>query len=241
MTVTLAQPERRNVLSRELVAGLVGAMERADADDAVRVVVLTNDGNVFCAGADLAERSSEAEGPATDPSVLFGRIRSSPKPWVGRIAGHCVAGGMGLAASCDVAVGLSAAKYGFTEARIGVAPAVISVVCLPKMRRSDAAEAFLRANRFNGERAAELGLLSRAVDPDELDAEVVADMLECGPEALAACKQLLAAIPELSTEDGFGLAAPLSAELFRSKEAAEGMAAYLDKRPPRWSPRANET
>ncbi len=246
MTITLNQPDKRNVLSRSLVAALSTAMERVDNDDGVRVAVLTNAGSVFCAGADLSERS-ERSGPPTDadsgpdPSALFGRIRNSPKPWVGRIAGHCVAGGLGLAASCDIAVGLNDAKFGFTEARIGVAPAVISVVCLPKMRPSEAAEAFLRANRFDGARAAELGLLTRAVGPDELDDEIdgiINDVLECSPGALAACKQLLADVPQMPIDDAFAWAGPFSASLFASDDAAEGMAAYLDKRPPRWSPRA---
>lgn len=104
-TVTMCDEERRNALSRELLAGMVEAFETAEADDDVRVIVLTNAGNTFCAGADLSERSGSSEDiPAISPMDLFARFAKSPKPYVGRIAGHCVAGGMGLAAAMDISV-----------------------------------------------------------------------------------------------------------------------------------------
>ena len=136
-TITLADEERRNALSADLVSGLVAACDDADADPSVRVVVLTNRGTTFCAGA-------EPPAAVRNPALLFGRFRQSPKPYVGRIAGHCVAGGMGLAAAMDISVAVETARFGFTEVRIGVAPAVISVVCLPKLRAVDARAAFLR-------------------------------------------------------------------------------------------------
>ncbi len=243
-TITLADAENRNALSRRLLRGLAEAIDEADRDDAIRVVVLTNEGPVFCAGADLSERSQPTDDdPAGTPDMagLFGRIRVSRKPWVGRIAGHTVAGGIGLAAACDISVIHDDAKLGFTEARIGVAPAVISVICLPKMRAADAAETFLRADRFSGAKAAELGLINHAVPADQLDATVsliVDDLLEGSPNALAACKQLMAEVPTMPLTDALRWAGGLSASLFASPEAAEGMSAYLHKRPPAWSPRA---
>ena len=134
MTVTLADVDNRNTLSAGLTVELVEVLDAADADPDVRVVVLTNRGRVFCAGADLSERSSDdAPSRVVSPLELFGRFRNSPKPYVGRIAGHCVAGGMGLAAAMDISVATDEARFGFTEVRIGVAPAMISVICLPKM------------------------------------------------------------------------------------------------------------
>ena len=240
MTVTLADVDNRNALSARLTLELVEALDSADADPEVRVVVLTNKGRVFCAGADLSERSSEsASAHVVSPLELFGRFRNSPKPYVGRIAGHCVAGGMGLAAAMDISIAIEEAKFGFTEVRVGVAPAMISVICLPKMRPADANEVFLRGNRFPAARAAELGLINKAVPLDELDAvveEVTSDLLMGGPQALAATKQLNSQVPKMTADEAFEWTARLSAELFASDEAAAGMAAFLEKRSPPWAP-----
>jgi methylglutaconyl-CoA hydratase len=240
LTITLTDEERRNSLSAQLMRELIDACEAADTDPAVRVVVLTNSGSVFCAGANLTERSFAGGGPAPNPADLFGRFARSPKPYVGRIAGHCVAGGMGLAAAMDISIGLEDAKFGFTEVRVGVAPAVISVVCLPKLRAADARAAFLRGNRFTGAEAAAMGLINAAVPADRLDAEVhaaVADLLAGGPGALAAAKRLLADVPAMSRDDAFAWTSEFSASLFRSDEAKEGMTAYLEKRLPPWAPK----
>lgn len=238
-TITLGDEAKRNALSRALTAELVAAMDRVDTDPAIRVVVITNTGSVFCAGADLSERSESGGdvGPV-DPLALFRRIQDSPKPWVGRIAGHAVAGGTGLAAALDISVAHRDAKFGFTEVRLGVAPAIISVICLPKMRRGEATQAFLRGQRFDGAEAERLGLITKAVDPSQLDQtvdEIVSDLLLGGPLALAAAKDVLRRIPHMHPDDAFPWAAARSAELFESEEAAEGMAAYLEKRPPRWA------
>ena len=241
LTVTLADEDNRNALSSRLTTELTEALDDADADPEVRVVVLTNRGRVFCAGADLSERSSGGSGSSSkpvDPTRLFGRFRESPKPYVGRIAGHCVAGGMGLAAAMDISIAIEEAKFGFTEVRIGVAPAIISVVCLPKIRPADAREAFLRGNRFLAPEAARMGLINAAVPVEELDAAVdavVADLKAGGPEAIAAAKQLMARVPGMPIDEAFQWTGELSASLFRGEEAAEGMRAYLDKRPPSWT------
>ena len=241
LTVTLADEDNRNALSSRLTTELTEALDDADADPEVRVVVLTNRGRVFCAGADLSERSSGGSGSSSkpvDPTRLFGRFRESPKPYVGRIAGHCVAGGMGLAAAMDISIAIEEAKFGFTEVRIGVAPAIISVVCLPKIRPADAREAFLRGNRFLAPEAARMGLINAAVPVEELDAAVdaaVADLKAGGPEAIAAAKQLMARVPGMPIDEAFQWTGELSASLFRGEEATEGMRAYLDKRPPSWT------
>ena len=239
LTVNLADQENRNALSSALVGELVTALDAADADPAVRVVVLTNSGRVFCAGADLAERSSDGTPNAkVDAADLFSRFGRSPKVYVGRIAGHCVAGGMGLAAAMDLSVAIDNAKFGFTEVRRGLAPAMISVLCLPRMRPADAAEAMLLGNRMTGADAARMGLVNRAVPADELDDVVdgfVADLLAGGSDALAATKQLLLRVPGMPIEEAFAWTADLSAELFGTDEAREGMRAFLEKRPPDWA------
>jgi methylglutaconyl-CoA hydratase len=134
---------------------------------------------------------------------------------------------------------LDTAKMGFTEVRIGVAPAMISVLCLPKMRAADARASFLRGNRFLAPEGERMGIINRAVSADQLDAvvdEVVADLVKGSPSALAATKQLLATVPTLTTADGFGWTAPLSARLFEGDDAKEGMAAFLEKRAAAWIP-----
>ncbi len=244
-TVTLCDAEHRNALGRQLIGEMVQAFEAAEADDDVRVIVLTNEGSAFCAGANLSERSSgtgDGDAPAavTSPMGLFGRFARSPKPYVGRIAGHCVAGGMGLAAAMDISIAHEDAKFGFTEVRIGVAPAVISVVCLPKLRTADARATFLRGNRFSGREAAEMGLINAAVPPDRLDAEVdavVDDLLAAAPGGLAAAKELLARVPQMSTDEAFAWTSQVSAQLFTTDEAREGMTAFLEKRTPSFSRR----
>lgn len=241
-TVTLADEANRNALGARLLTELAEALDAAEADDEVRVIVLTNEGRAFCAGANLSERSSSRATPAApsatrSPVDLFGRFARSPKPYVGRIAGHCVAGGMGLAAAMDVTIAADDARFGFTEVRVGVAPAVISVVCLPKMRVADARAAFLRGNRFSADEAVRLGLINAAVPRDRLDAEVdavISDLLAGSPAAIAASKRLLAKVPEMPMEDGYAWTSKLSAELFTTEDAREGMTAFLEKRAAAW-------
>ncbi len=246
MTATLADVESRNALGAGLVQGLRDALAAANADPDVRALVVTNEGTVFCAGANLKERSAPAAGGSAGASApgsggfetLLHEIQVSPTPVVARIAGHVLGGGNGLASVCDVSIAAAEVKFGFTEVRLGVAPAIISVVCLPKMRRGEALEAFLRGNRFPATRAAELGLISRAVPADELDdavEEVLADIRAGGPNALAAAKRLVYEVPDMPTSEAFAFTAKLSGELFRGPEAAEGMAAFLGKRKPAWA------
>ena len=240
LTITLKDESKRNALSRALATEFVAAMDAAEADPAVRVVVVTNTGSVFCAGADLSERLEDDEG-ASDPLAIFSRIRRSQKPYVGKINGHAIAGGLGLAASMDISVAIEPAKFGFSEVRLGLAPAIISVICLPKMRMSEASDAFLRGNRFDAIEAARLGLINQAVPPEELDVAVdriVADLLEGGPSAIAWSKRMINDIPAMAFDDAMPYAADVSAQLFSSDEAKEGMASFLEKRPPRWSPKS---
>ena len=240
MTVTLADVENRNALGGALVQGIHDALARANDDPAIRAVVITNEGNTFCAGANLKERSGASPAAAANVSFedLLYAIQTSPTPVVGRIAGHVVGGGNGLAAALDISVADENVKFGFSEVRLGVVPAIISVVCLPKMRRGDAMEVFLRGNRFPARRAAELGLINRAVPTNELDAaveEVLTDLRKGGPKALGFAKQLVYDVPRMEQKEAVQWTSRLSAELFAGDEAREGMAAFLGKRPARWA------
>ncbi len=237
-TATLADEARRNALSTELVGELVEALDGAEADPHVRVIVVTNKGNTFCAGANLAQASSASAPVAVrTPQDLFGRVRRSPKPYVGRVAGHCVAGGVGLAAAMDISIAADDTTFGFSEVRIGVAPAVISVVCLPKLRSADARATFLRGHRFPAAEAARIGLINTAVARDQLDAEVdavIGDLLAGNPAAIAASKELLDRVPAMDVDEAFAWTSELSARLFTSDDAQEGMASFREKRPAAW-------
>lgn len=245
MTITLSNVEGRNTLSRQLLTELVWAIDGVDQDPEIRAAVLTNLGSVFCAGADLAERSQKVEQRDTSAitmAALFQRIQNSPKPFVGRIAGHCIAGGVGLAAVMDISVAIDTAVFGFTEVRVGVVPATISVVCLPKMRQADAQSAFLRGNRFPADEAVRMGLINSSVSPDVLDEtvnEILNDLLAGEPHALSVAKRLVTRTAMDSNDEAFAAMAKLSNELFASDAAHEGMTAYLEKRSASWVSRVD--
>jgi methylglutaconyl-CoA hydratase len=244
-TLTMDEPATRNALTPGILAGLAAGLARAEADPAVRVVVVTHTGPTWCAGADL--RAAPAGDPAA-PAVGVGglpavmeAISRSPLPVVARLAGHAMGGGVGLAAVCDLSVAAETVLIGFTEVRIGVAPAVISVVCLPKLRRGDALELFLTGERISAARAAEVGLITRAVPAAELDAVVdhyVGLLLAGGPRALAAAKALVYDVPSMPADTAYRDLGVLSAGLFASEEGVEGRAAFRDKRPAAWIPAA---
>ncbi|MEE2674443.1 MAG: enoyl-CoA hydratase-related protein [Myxococcota bacterium] len=240
MTVTLADVANRNALGAALLQGLYDAIEAANEDPGVRAVVITNEGSTFCAGANLKERSGATRGQTASIGFeqVLHAIQTSPTPIIGRIAGHVVGGGNGLASALDISIAAENVKFGFTEVRLGVAPAIISVVCLPKMRSGEAMEAFLRGNRFPASKAAALGLINRAVPADELDAaveEVLADLRKGGPKALGFAKSLVYEVPRMDQKEAFRWTSRLSAELFSGDEAKEGMAAFLGKRKATWA------
>jgi methylglutaconyl-CoA hydratase len=243
LTATLCDEENRNALGVGLVSGLRDAIRQANADPDIRAIVVTNVGSTFCAGANLKERSKANESKKTGKGSggmieLFQEIRESSTPVIGRIAGHVMGGGNGLAATLDISIASADVKFGFTEVRLGVIPAMISVVCLPKMRDGDAMELFLRGNRIPAARAAELGLINRAVPADQLDAaveEVLGDLRKGGPNALGLAKALVYDVPKMSDKEAFEYTGKLSNQLFSGEEAKEGMQAFLQKRPASWA------
>lgn len=238
-TVTLDSPSNRNALSSALTAQLEERLQAAVADETVRMIVLTHAGPVFCSGADLKEASSgSAGGGSNDLVSILKLILFSPKPVVARVAGPARAGGIGLIAACDIAVAADTATFAFSEVRIGVIPAMISVVVLPKIGPAKGAELFLTGDTIYATEAARIGLINQAVADDELDDAVRhygASLLKGAPDALAGCKRLVREVPGMSTDEAFKFTRALSTEFFASEEAREGMAAFSQKRPPRWA------
>jgi methylglutaconyl-CoA hydratase len=240
-TITLDSPHNRNALSaqlrRELLAGLTAAID----DDAVRVIVLDHTGTVFCAGMDLKEArgaGSGDQGVNEFPQILE-RIWTSPKPVVAKLAGPARAGGVGIVAAADIAVAVNNATFAFTEVRIGVIPAVISVTVLPRLTSRAAHELFLTGDTFTAERAADIGLINSAVPADRLDAEVarfVTSLSLGGPTALAATKELLRTERAPSMAAAFEEMIATSARFFASEEGQEGITAFAQKRKPNWVP-----
>jgi methylglutaconyl-CoA hydratase len=238
VVVTLDSPHNRNALSARLMNELSVGLHEARADPDVRAVVLTGTGTVFCSGADLQERLHPGTAPAavTLPEILTA-IASLPQPVVARVNGHVRAGGMGLVAACDLAVAPLEATFAFTEVRVGVAPAIIAVPAVRRMGRRAFDRFTLTGDVFGAPAAAESGLLTASVpDVAGLDAWVeaaLASVLRSSPQAVAATKGL-APLADASWEDAMSAAETLSDQLFASAAAAEGMAAFLEKREPTW-------
>ncbi|HET7530228.1 MAG TPA: enoyl-CoA hydratase family protein [Mycobacteriales bacterium] len=238
-TITLDSPDNRNALSAQLRGELADHLATALGDDAVRVVVLTHTGKVFCSGMDLKEATGGALAGQEFPRILES-IWTSPKPVVARLAGPARAGGLGLVAACDIAVAADTVTFALTEVRIGVVPAVISVTVLPRLLPRAANELFLTGETFDAQRAVAIGLLNSAVPAEQLDEEVrrYTAMLALGaPGALAATKTMLRAPRPGSMSEDLQQMLELSARHFASDEGREGMTAFLEKRPPAWVPR----
>ena len=229
-TLTLDSPGNRNALSAALVGDLADALTRCGEDDDVRAVVLTHTGTTFCAGADLRD--------PPHPDALVGQLRRIVElrtPVVARVTGHVRAGGLGLLGACDIAAASTGATFAFTEVRIGVAPAVISLPLLPRTDPRALARYYLTGERFGAAEAVRTGLLTASgTDVDEVLAPVLAGLRRASPQGLAETKRLLTAtVLETFDRDAADLTA-LSARLFASPQAREGMTAFLERRDPVW-------
>jgi len=243
--LTLNSPHNRNAISSALLAQLHQGLRDAAADPEVRVVVLGHTGGTFCAGADLSEAGGgdpfeTAVARAREMTALLRAMVSSPLPVIGAINGHVRAGGFGLVGACDIVVAGPRSSFALTEARIGVAPALISLTLLPKLSARAAARYYLTCEKFGAAEAAAIGLVTTAAD--DVDAAVAALVTELGrgsPQGLAASKALTTA----AVLEGFDRNAERlteeSARLFISDEAREGMLAFLQKRSPSWAPSDN--
>jgi len=236
--ITLNQPERRNALTEALVRSLLDNLRAAITDAGVRAVVITGAGPAFCAGADLKSGGVSA-GDGEQPFVtVMKTIWEAPKPVIGRINGHAFGGGIGLAAACDLTIAADAAAFSFSEVRVGVIPAMISVIVLPKLGIQNTMWLFLTGERFSAARAVQLGLIHRAVPAADLDAavdEAIGMVSLGGPNAIREAKQLVRRVPQLSMDEAFRYTTAKITELFASPEAAEGMQAFMEKRRPKWA------
>ncbi len=235
--IALDSPRNRNALSAALVEQLAHALTQAGADDAVRAVELTHTGPVFCAGADLTEASQGGmKAGATRVLTLLRDIVTLPKPVVGSIDGHVRAGGLGLVGACDIVLAGPASTFAFSEVRLGLAPAMISLTTLPRMDPRAAARYYLTGETFDAATAARIGLVTEAVDDIDAATHAVLDALRsCSPQGLRETKPLLTAAMLDDFEARAQALAEQSARLFGTAEAAEGMSAFLAKRPPSWA------
>jgi len=238
--ITLNRPENRNALSAILVTELYDHLTNANADDEVRSIVITGNGPAFCAGADLKSppgQLSEGVGRAVPYADVLTAIIDSPKPVIAAVNGAAFAGGLGLVGAADIVVTRTDVQFSFSEVRIGVIPAIISVVCMPKLGVHHGTKLFLTGERFDGQQAVDMGLAHITVPEDELVSTVeeqIAMINLGGPIAVQECKKLARRVTQLSIEEGFKETAEWSARMFRSDEGAEGMASFREKRKPNW-------
>jgi enoyl-CoA hydratase len=237
-TITLDSPKNRNALSRTLVSELTEGMAAAGQDAGVRVVVLTHSGGVFCSGADLSEAGSGSMSGATAAMMtVMTTIVELGKPVIGKVGGHVRAGGMGIVGACDIAVASEGASFAFTEARIGLTPAIISLTTLDLMTPRAAARYYLTGETFGAKVAAEIGLITEAASSDSIDdvtAKFAEQLCETSPQGAAETKRLLTGPRRRRMAADSGELAALSARLFASEEAQEGIHAFLERRPPAW-------
>jgi methylglutaconyl-CoA hydratase len=234
--ITLDSPTNRNALSAAVREQLIGALDVAGSDPTVRVVLLTHRGPVFCAGMDLKEEAHAApgrQGVRQLPAILR-RIAHCPKPVVARLAGPARAGGIGIMAAADIVVAAPSVTFAFSEVRIGLIPAVITVPVLHRVGPTAARELLLTGEVFSAERAREIGLVNAV--SDDLDGAVSAylrALLAGGPTALAGTKALLGA--ELDDSDArYARLLEISAAQFITEEAREGALSFTEKRAPGW-------
>lgn len=236
--IVLDRPERRNALSEDVVTALLHFFRQAADDPAVRVIVLAATGDTFCAGADLKAGGVRPHAGEQPFVTLLKTMWHCPKPILGCISGSAFGGGLGLVAACDLTIAAEEAQFAFSEVRLGVVPAMISVVVLPKIGVHHATWLFLTGERFSAPHAREIGLIHKVVPRRQLEsamADTLATLRLAGPSALQHAKTLLRQVPQLSMDEAFRYTANLVAELFASPEAQEGMRAFAEKRKPSWA------
>ena len=239
--ITLDSPHNRNAISGPLVAELTKHLQAAIADPAVRTIVLTGNGPAFCAGADLKKRGDVAAAGAGQRNPFIDILKlmwDGPKPVIAAVNGHAFGGGIGLVAAADIAVAVDTARFSFSEVRVGVIPAMISVVVLPKLGVHQTMRLFLTGERFDAAKAVSYGLLHRVVAADALEGAVEEEVDAIslgGPVAVGEAKKLIRTVMRVPMDEGFAYAEEKIAGLFASAEAAEGMTAFLEKRKPKWT------
>jgi enoyl-CoA hydratase len=239
-TITLDNPDNRNALSKALVTALAEHLSAAAADADVRAIVITHTGRTFCAGADLKEQASEG-GPAEGTRRMLSLQRSIvevAKPVIARVDGHVRAGGIGIVGACDIVVAGPATTFAFTEVRLGLAPAIISLTTRGRMTDRAVSRYYLTGETFDADAAVAAGLVTTATDDLDDALETLCDALRaCSPQGLAETKPLTTGTTTAAFDARADDMRALSQRLFESEEAREGMLSFLEKRPPRWAQR----
>lgn len=242
--LALNRPAKHNTLSAQMIAELTEAAARLAAAREVRVVVLAAEGESFCAGGDLAWMKEQIEGGevarragATALAGMLNALNTLPKPLIGRVQGQAYGGGLGMMAVCDSCIGVDHARFGLTETKLGLIPATISPYVVARIGAAAARRHFLSARLFDATEAQRIGLLASAVAADDLDAAVeaeVAPFLACAPGAVAASKALVTRLAPPVDEALIAATIDLLIARWEDPEAAEGIAAFLERRKPGW-------
>ncbi len=243
-TLTLARPERHNALSAEMIAEISEAARLLAEDAAVRAVILAADGESFCAGADLGWMRAQFDATreqrmaeARKLAHMLGALQTLPKPLIGRVQGQAYGGGVGMISVCDVAVAAAGARFGLTETRLGLIPATIGPYVVARLGHANARRVFMSAKLFGADEARELGLVQRVVEPKALDAAVEAEVsayLAAAPAAVTAAKALLHRLGPRIDEATIEITVAALADAWETPEAREGVAAFFERRPPKW-------
>ncbi len=242
--VRLNRPDVRNALDPALIADLTRAFQNIDEQPHIRAVVLEGEGAIFCGGADIkymraALDLSESQNfeDALRLSDMFAAIDQCPAPTIAKVQGAALGGGAGLIAVCDIVVAEEDALFGFTEAKLGIVPAVISPFVLRKIGQTHARALFPTAERFSGDRAMRIGLVHEVVPPGQLDASVeskIQELLTSGPSAARLGKKIARTVGGLAPDEARRFTAERIASQRVSPEGQEGLRAFLDKRRPTW-------
>ena len=244
MWVTLNRPEVHNAFNAVMINELNTVFDLAKDDPDIRVVVLTGKGKSFCAGADLNwmkeivkysfEQNLEE---SMNIAELMHKIYALPKPTIAMVNGAAIGGGTGFVSASDIAIASDNAKFGLSEVKIGLVPAAISPYVVRKIGESKAREYFLTGKRISAQKAKDIGLVNDTIPFTELGGRIdalIEQLVTSGPEAIACCKELLIKVPRMQTSEVKEFTARMIANLRVSEEGQEGMAAFLEKRKPKW-------
>ncbi|MDH7790088.1 MULTISPECIES: crotonase/enoyl-CoA hydratase family protein [Ochrobactrum] len=243
-TLTLNRPEQHNALSDLMIDELLNATLRLANDDAVRIVVLTGSGASFCAGGDLGWMQAQVNATRADRieaarklALMLKALRDLPKPLIGRVNGQAYGGGVGLISVCDAAIGLTGARFGLTETKLGLIPATISPYVVARIGQAHALRTFTSARLFDAEAARHMGLLHEVVEFESLDAAIEAEIkpyFSTAPAAVAASKRLVHSLGAPIDEAVIEMTLTRLADTWETPEAAEGIAAFFAKLSPSW-------
>jgi len=244
-TLTLNRPEKHNTISGEMIDELTKAATMLRRDSSVRVVVLAGTGRTFCAGGDLnwmrdqigASDKARREA-ATKLAMMLNALNTLPKPVIGALQGNTFGGGVGMACVCDVAIGITGARFGLTETRLGLIPATIGPYVIARLGEAMARRVFMSSRIFDADEAQVLGVVARVVAPDDLERAVEAEIapyLACAPGAVAQAKALARKLGPVIDQATIARSIDALVARWQSDESEEGISAFFEKRPPDWA------